>query len=82
MRGCVTWRRNMACARARFEELIELGELHLSRGALRVCDMRALSIESHLCLLPPTNKKRALKLERKLDTTLCLSAEVSLSTAR
>ena len=44
-RGCVTWRRNMACARARFEELIELGELHLSRGAVRVCDLRALSRE-------------------------------------
>jgi hypothetical protein len=43
MRGCVAWRRNTACARAHFEELRELGELHLARGALRVCDMRALS---------------------------------------
>ena len=72
MRGCVTWRRNMACARARFEELIELGELHLSRGAVRVCDMRALSIESH-SLLVATNEQKtgSLKLENRYTESEC-----------
>jgi hypothetical protein len=49
----------MACARARFEELIELGVLHLSRGAVRVCDMRALSIESYSLLVATNEQKRA-----------------------
>ena len=55
--GMCAWRRNMACARAHFEELRELGELHHARGAARVCDMRALNYESHSFRLvgtPPT----------------------------